>query len=113
MDRFAALSDPTRFRILEMLAESDLSAGDIADQFKMTAPAISQHLKVLRDAGLVRMRAQAQRRIYALDADALHKLEDVLGTLRRNWMTRQKTKAADVEPVSAGTWDSILNRLGA
>ena len=62
-----ALADPTRQRIVEMLAVRELSAGAIADSFDVTAPAISQHLKVLKDAKLVRVRVDAQRRIYALD----------------------------------------------
>jgi len=60
----AALADPTRRRIVEMLAQRELSAGEIAGRFEVSAPAISQHLKVLRDAQLVRVRAEAQRRIY-------------------------------------------------
>lgn len=71
MNTFTALSDPTRRRILEMLAMGDLAAGEIAECFDMTAAAISQHLKALKEAGLVRVRAEAQRRIYALAPEGL------------------------------------------
>ncbi|MGE0830043.1 MAG: metalloregulator ArsR/SmtB family transcription factor [Hyphomonadaceae bacterium] len=66
MNSFSALSDPTRRRILEMLSAGDMAAGEIAEAFDMTAAAISQHLKALREAGLVTVRAKAQRRIYRL-----------------------------------------------
>ncbi len=61
MNAFAALADPTRRRIVEILAERELAAGEIARRFDMTAPAVSQHLKILRTAELVRVRNDAQR----------------------------------------------------
>jgi len=82
---FAALADPTRRRIVEMLAVRELRAGEIARRFDMTAPAVSQHLKLLRDAGLVHVRRDAQRRIYALDARGLAELDEWLGRFRRFW----------------------------
>jgi DNA-binding transcriptional ArsR family regulator len=75
MEAFAALADPTRRRIVEMLAEGELTAGDIARRFDMTAPAVSQHLKILRTSELVRVRPDAQRRIYALDPRGLAALD--------------------------------------
>ena len=69
MNSLAALSDPTRQRIVEMLAGGALCAGDIAQQFELSPPAISQHLKALREAKLVKVRAEAQKRIYELDPD--------------------------------------------
>lgn len=84
----AALADPTRRRIVELLAERDLAAGEIAARFKLSAPAISQHLKVLRAAALVRVRADAQRRIYELDPDGLAALEQWLGHVRQSWRRR-------------------------
>jgi len=82
---FNALSDPTRQRIVEMLAARELSAGAIADEFDISAPAISQHLKVLKEAKLVRVRAEAQRRIYALDPAGFEELDDWLTRIRRFW----------------------------
>jgi|SRR5262245_23645666 len=88
MDALAALADPTRRRIVEMLAQREFSAGEIAGRFAVSAAAISQHLKVLRDAQLVRVRAEAQRRIYELDPDGLGELHAWLGTIRQAWRGR-------------------------
>ena len=85
---FTALADPTRRRIVELLARGERSAGEIADEFDVSQPAISQHLKALRDAGLVRMRAEAQRRIYALDPAGLAAIDDWLERVRRFWPAR-------------------------
>ena len=82
---FAALADPTRRRIIEMLASRELPAGEIARRFDMTPPAVSQHLKQLRDAGLVHVRREAQRRIYTLDARGLAELDAWIGRYRRLW----------------------------
>ena len=76
MDVYAALGDPTRRVILEMLArKGDLSATEIYGQFKVSHPAISQHLKVLRDANLVQVTRKAQQRIYALNREPLEQME--------------------------------------
>jgi DNA-binding transcriptional ArsR family regulator len=80
-----ALADPTRQRIVEMLAGRELSAGTIADKFDVSAPAISQHLKVLRDARLVRMRVDAQRRMYQLDPAGFQEMDEWLSRVRRFW----------------------------
>ena len=88
MDAFLALADPTRRRIIESLADGESAFGDLADQFDMSRPAVSQHLKVLREAGLVRVRKDAQRRIYRLDADGLDELETWLESVRRFWGAR-------------------------
>ena len=80
---FAALADPTRRRILEMLAARELPAGDIARRFDMTPPAVSQHLKLLREAGLVHVRRDAQRRIYALNPHGLAELDAWMAKFRR------------------------------
>lgn len=82
---FAALADPTRRKIVELLGHGERSAGEIADEFDVSQPAISQHLKALRDAGLVQMRAEAQRRIYALDPAGLAAIDGWLENVRRFW----------------------------
>ena len=69
---FAALSDDTRFAIVERLLErGPLSAGDLADVADITAPAISRHLKVLREAGVIAQQVQGTRRIYRVEPDAM------------------------------------------
>ena len=85
MDIFTALADPTRRRIIESLAAGETSFGELADKFEMSRPAVSQHLKLLRDAGIVASRADAQRRIYRLNGDSLDELDAWLGTVREFW----------------------------
>lgn len=82
----AALSDPTRLQIVEMLAGKELPAGAIAARFDISAPAVSQHLKVLKDAKLVTVRADAQRRLYSLNRDGFEEMEEWLSRIRRYWM---------------------------
>ena len=85
MDLFVALADPTRRRIIESLATGERSFGELAEQFEMSRPAVSQHLKVLRETGLVRSRAEAQRRIYRLEGDGLAEVDEWLGKVRDFW----------------------------
>lgn len=85
MDRFAALADPTRRSIVEMLGERALSAGEIGACFSASAPAISQHLKVLREAGLVSVEVRGQQRIYRLDPAGLEAFDAWLRKVRRFW----------------------------
>ena len=85
MQGLAALADPTRQRIVEMLAAGALSSGDIARRFEISAPAISQHLKTLREARLVRVRAQAQKRFYELDPEGITALADWVARIRGFW----------------------------
>jgi DNA-binding transcriptional ArsR family regulator len=82
---FTALADPTRLRIVEMLARGERSAGEIHRAFDASASAISQHLKVLREARLVQVRAEAQRRVYSLDPDGLDEIDAWVGRVRRFW----------------------------
>ncbi len=89
MDPFAALADPTRRAILELLSKrGELPAGDIAAQFDVSSPAISQHLRALRDAGLVRMERRGRRRIYRVNTDAMRDVEQWAARLRRQWESR-------------------------
>jgi DNA-binding transcriptional ArsR family regulator len=89
MLEFAALADPTRRQIVEILAGGERSAGEIAARFKtVSQPAISQHLKVLREARLVQVRAAAQRRIYALDPTGLAEIDQWLAKTRQFWSRR-------------------------
>lgn len=88
MNRFAALSDPNRLAIVELLGAGESSAGAIGAHFPISAPAVSQHLKTLRDAGLVRVRVDGQRRIYRLDPDAFAEMEGWFARIRGFWSNR-------------------------
>jgi len=71
-----ALGDPTRRAIFERLREGAVSVGEIADELPVSRPAVSQHLRVLKEAGLVRERRDGTRRLYRVDPDALGELRD-------------------------------------
>jgi DNA-binding transcriptional ArsR family regulator len=89
MDTFHALSDPTRRKIMEYLAKSgQQSATQIADQFPVSPQAISQHLKVLREARLVLVEKRAQQRIYRINLEAMLELEEWARQLRQLWTNR-------------------------
>lgn len=88
MEALTALADPTRRRIVEMLAERDRSAGEIVEEFAMSAPAISQHLKVLRDAKLISTRVKGQHRIQSLDFRGIKEMEAWLSRTKRLWEKR-------------------------
>jgi DNA-binding transcriptional ArsR family regulator len=89
MDIFYAIADPTRRKILELLAsQGELSASGIYANFSASPPAISQHLKVLREAGLVKMEKRAQQHIYQLNPEAMHEVEDWSVQLAQLWNQR-------------------------
>ncbi|MBV9043540.1 MAG: winged helix-turn-helix transcriptional regulator [Alphaproteobacteria bacterium] len=85
MNGLTALADPTRQQIVKMLARGALSSGDIAKRFDMTAPAVSQHLKTLREAKLVKVRAEAQKRFYELDPQGVGEVAAWVNDLRKFW----------------------------
>lgn len=85
---FDALADGTRREILDLLAHGERSAGDLAERFPVSRPAISRHLRVLRKAGLVRQRKKAQWRVYSLNPDALREVDRWLDTYRVFWAAR-------------------------
>ena len=88
MDALTALADPTRRQIVELLAEGELSAGEIAAEFKTSRPGVSRHLRVLREHGLVHARELGQRRLYSLDPEPLAELDAWLARYRRFWTNR-------------------------
>ncbi len=88
MQSLLAIADPTRRRIVELLAERDRTAGELVAEFDMSAPAISQHLKVLREAGLVTVRAEGQSRIQMLNPHGFDELEAWLEKTRTFWSHR-------------------------
>ena len=83
MDAFVAIADTTRRRIVETLASGDCSVNDLVARFNISQPAVSQHLRVLREAGLVRVRPEAQRRIYSADPAGVEVIEAWIYRYRR------------------------------
>jgi DNA-binding transcriptional ArsR family regulator len=89
MDMFDALAEPTRRKIIEMLARhGQLSATDIYDHFPVSHPAISQHLKVLREARLVIVEKRGQQRFYRINPQAMLELEDWARRITELWNQR-------------------------
>ncbi len=88
MDGFTALADPTRRGIVELLAEGEKDAGTIAGHFPISKPAISRHLGVLREGGIVSVRPDAQKRIYSLRPEGLHDVDRWLARYRSLWSER-------------------------
>jgi DNA-binding transcriptional ArsR family regulator len=89
MDAFFALADPTRRAIVELLAQrGELTATAIAAHFPISAPAISQHLKVLREAGVLLMEKRAQQRIYRVNPQAMHEVQSWAARVTQRWQGR-------------------------
>jgi DNA-binding transcriptional ArsR family regulator len=88
VNALAALADPTRRRIVELLVEGERSAGELASQFRTARPGVSRHLRVLREHGLVRARTDGRRRVYSLDPRPLEELDAWLEHYRSFWTNR-------------------------
>jgi DNA-binding transcriptional ArsR family regulator len=87
-DVFRAVADPTRRRLLDRLAAGDESMMKLAEAFEMSLPAVSQHLKVLLEAGLVEERREGRLRIYTLVPGPLREVSDWIGHYEQFWQTR-------------------------
>lgn len=89
MHAFDVLGDPVRRRILELLGDGELTAGALGDaiqrEFGISQPAVSQHLKVLRDNGFATVQVDGARRLYAVAHEPLHDIDDWLEQFRRSW----------------------------
>ncbi len=104
-DVFRAIADPTRRALLDLLAGQEHSVAALGKRFEMSQPAISQHLRVLREARLVRERKLGRQRMYRLDPEPLREAYDWLGHYERFWREKllalgehlRKTDTADVK----------------
>ena len=83
-----AIAEPHRRRILELLLDGEAAVGELVDAIGISQPGVSKHLRVLREAGLVAVRADGRRRLYALDPDPLLELDLWLAPYRRLWAGR-------------------------
>jgi DNA-binding transcriptional ArsR family regulator len=84
---FDVLAEPSRRRILDLLRGGESAVGDVVTELGMSQPAVSKHLRVLREAGVVEARVDAQRRLYRVRPDPLHEIDDWLAPYRRLWDT--------------------------
>ena len=95
---FEVLAEPTRRRILDLLREDERPVNELVHRLDISQPGVSKHLRVLRDAGLVEVRQDAQRRLYRVRAEPLAEIEAWLAPYRRQW---------------AGTLDALERHLDA
>jgi len=100
MHAFDVLGDPVRRRILELLADGEHSSGELSGvvqaEFGISQPAVSQHLKVLRDSGFATVRPEGTRRLYAVDAAPFRELDDWLEPFRGFWSQRLDSLATEL-----------------
>lgn len=100
MHAFEILGDPVRRRILELLADGELASGAVVDviqrEFGITQPAVSQHLKVLRESGFASVRADGPRRLYSMEPASLTEVDAWLNRFRRLWEPRLEALATEV-----------------
>jgi DNA-binding transcriptional ArsR family regulator len=94
---FEVVAEPTRRRILDLLLAGERPVGDLVTELAMSQPAVSRHLRVLRDAGLVHTRTDAQRRLYRLDARPLATMDEWLQPYRRLWAARLDSLARHLD----------------
>lgn len=85
---FELLAEPTRRRILDLLLDGERPVGELVDRLSMSQPAVSKHLRVLRDSGLVDVRVDAQRRVYRLRPEPLKEIDAWIEPYRRLWDRR-------------------------
>ena len=89
MDTFSVLAEPRRRRVVEILARrGKLSASQICDEFDVTPQAISQHLRVLREANVVQMEKKAQRRLYAFNPQSMNQIQVWAADMAKRWNSR-------------------------
>src|SRR5262245_6043470 len=104
--RFAALGDPTRLQVFALIARSPLSVTEVAAQLPVSRPAVSQHLKVLADAGLVQLESIGTRNHYRPDTDGVATLHDFIDSLWDVGLARFKLQAEKVARERAGARSS-------
>ena len=100
MHALDVLGDPVRRRILELLATGEHPAGALVEaiyaEFGISQPAVSQHLRVLRESGLATVRAEGTRRLYAVDAEPLEEVDRWLDQFRQDWSSRLDALGTDL-----------------
>lgn len=100
MHAFDVLGDPVRRRILELLGDGELTSGAVCTtiraEFGISQPAVSQHLKVLREHGFARVQAEGTRRIYAVAPDALREIDDWIDRFRHFWTPHLDALATEI-----------------
>lgn len=102
VETFAALAEPNRFRIVELLRSGATAVNDIGSKLKLNQPQVSKHLKVLREAGLVDVQARAQQRLYELKPEPLQAMDAWLQKYRELWDARFEAMDDVLEELKKG-----------
>jgi len=100
---FAIIAEPSRRAILSLLADCERSVGDIEDRLKLTQPSVSKHLRVLREAGFVEARVDAQRRLYRINPAPLMEVDAWLAPFRRFWSAHVDALERHLDRMEAAT----------
>ncbi|MCW3020040.1 MAG: putative transcriptional regulator [Solirubrobacterales bacterium] len=102
MSVFGVLAEPHRRQILELLASAERPVGELVAELELSQPAVSKHLRILREAGLVEARGDAQRRLYSLRPEPLQVIEEWLAPYRRMWASRLDDLEAHLDAMDDG-----------
>jgi len=102
MSPFDVLAEPNRRRILDLLRTSERPVAELVQHLDLSQPAVSKHLRVLREAGLVEARAEAQRRLYRVRTDPLREIDEWLEPYRRLWVARLDDLERHLDSMDAG-----------
>lgn len=100
---FEVVAEPTRRRILDRLADRERAVGELVDGLRVSQPAVSKHLKVLREAGLVSVRVDAQRRLYAVRPEPLKEIDAWLAPYRAMWESSLDALEGRLHEMSEGS----------
>jgi DNA-binding transcriptional ArsR family regulator len=109
---FEVLAEPNRRRILDLLRVAERPVGELVDEMAVSQPAVSKHLRILREAGLVEVRTDAQRRIYRVRTAPLRAIDDWLEPYRRLWASSldDLERHLDAMPDAGGRVQSVKSR---
>jgi DNA-binding transcriptional ArsR family regulator len=102
MTPFDVLAEPNRRRILDLLADSEQPVGELVCQLQLSQPAVSKHLRVLREAGLVHVRGDAQRRLYSVRPEPLRAVDEWLAPYRAMWAARLDDLERHLDTMTGG-----------
>ena len=100
-EAFSVVAEPGRRRILDLLLERERAVGELVDELAVSQPAVSRHLRVLREAGLVEVRTDAQRRLYRLRTEPLREIDEWLAPYRAAWAGRLGALEAHLDDMDA------------
>jgi DNA-binding transcriptional ArsR family regulator len=102
MSVFDVLAEPNRRRILDLLEPSERSVGELVGRLGLSQPAVSKHLRILREAGLVEVRVDAQRRLYRLQPEPLRAIDEWLAPYRMLWAARLEALEQHLDAIDDG-----------